>query len=89
MKQRKKILRVLWLAIQDAKDYEDSIVDAWSGNKKEAAVKSATKNIADLNELQKMIFGNQRSIRDRFLSGEGNPKTIDIFALLQNKEIPK
>jgi hypothetical protein len=86
MKQRKKILRVLWLAIQDAKDYENSLIDAWNGNKKESAVKEAIKNVKEFNELQKLFFGNQRSIRD---ASAENAKTIDIFTLLQKKEIPK
>jgi hypothetical protein len=58
---KRKIGEVLWLALECAKSDRQSLVDAYSGNIKESAVRQAIADIKAFEALQVRLFGTSKS----------------------------
>ena len=58
--EKRKLGKVLFLALQYAKSERESFVDAYDGNTKEKAVRDALRNIKDFDAALLMLFGTTK-----------------------------
>jgi ATP-dependent exoDNAse (exonuclease V) alpha subunit len=72
---KRKIGEVLWLALECAKSDRQSLVDAYSGDTKEDAVKTAMSDIKAFESLQIRLFGKTKSKLQEMIDGM-TPKSI-------------
>lgn len=76
----RKISDVLWLALQCAKDDRQSLVDAYSGDKSEPAVRQALADIRAFENLQKKLFGSTTSKLENMMSKMNQVSILKILA---------
>ena len=58
---KRKIGNVLWLALECAKSDRQSLVDAYSGDVREEAVRQALADVKAFEALQVRLFGTSKS----------------------------
>lgn len=58
---KRKIGKVLWLAIECAKSDRQALIDAYSGNTQEEAVRQALLDIKAFETVQVRLFGTSKS----------------------------
>lgn len=58
---KRKLAQTLWYALQCAKDDRQGLVDAYSGDTKEDAVRNAMADIKAFESLQLKLFGRTKS----------------------------
>jgi len=58
---KRKIGKVLWLALECAKSDRQSLVDAYSGDTREKAVRDALADVKAFEALQVRLFGTSKS----------------------------
>ena len=78
--------KILWLALQYAKQDRQSLIDAYRGNTSEKAVRDAISDIKAFDRLQLKLFGTTRSELEAKI---GRMKPVDILKLLANRDDPE
>lgn len=79
---KRKVGEVLWLALQCAKTDRIGLIDAYSGDTSETAVRQAKSDVKAFEQLQVRLFGTTRSQLDAMMDAM-TPKSI--FAILHDE----
>lgn len=80
---RRRALDVLWMILDDAKSWNESIIDAWGGDEKGEAVRDAQANIRIIERFQIKYFGSAKTIAEAE-ADKLKPVSIDqIFKLAE------
>lgn len=64
---KRKIGKVLWLALQCAKGDRQSLIDAYSGDTSEDAVKKALADVRAFESLQIRLFGTSKTELEKMM----------------------
>jgi len=75
---KRKIGEVLWLALEYAKSDRQSLVDAYSGDTSERAVRQALVDVKAFEKLQVRLFGTSKTELEAMLE---KMTPVDIFKL--------
>jgi hypothetical protein len=78
---KRNIGKVLWLALQYAKEYQEGIADAWGGDETTDAVKKANADIKAFSSLQIKLFGTDKTELQTMMK---KMKPVSIMRMFQN-----
>ena len=78
---KRKIGNVLWLALECAKSDRQSLVDAYSGNTAEPAVRQALADVKAFEALQVRLFGTSKS---KLLAMIDNMAPVSVLKMLHD-----
>ena len=78
--------KILWLALEYAKQDRKSLIDAYRGDKSEEVVRSAISDIKAFERLQVKLFGTDQSELEARIA---RMKPVDILKLLANRNDPE